>query len=85
MNLASYGDPDVAELAVAYAYSLAINHGFVDGNKRTAWVTARLFLADNGRRLDFDPMDAIQTMEGVAEGRISEAEFAAWFRQHLRD
>ena len=85
VNLASYGDPDIAELAAAYAYSLAINHGFVDGNKRTAWVTARLFLADNGRRLDFDSMDAIQTMEGVAEGRISEAEFAAWFRQHLRD
>ena len=85
VNLASYGDPDIAELAAAYAYSLVINHGFVDGNKRTAWVTARLFLADNGRRLDFDPMDAIQTMEGVAEGRISEAAFAAWFRQHLRD
>ena len=85
VNLASYGDPDIAELAAAYAYSLAINHGFVDGNKRTAWVTARLFLADNGRRLDFDPMDAIQTIKGVAEGRISEAEFAAWFRQHLRD
>ena len=85
VNLASYGDPDIAELAAAYAYSLAINHGFVDGNKRTAWVTARLFLADNGRRLDFAPMDAIQTMEGVAEGRISEAEFAAWFRRHLRD
>ena len=85
VNLASYGEPDIAELAAAYAYSLAINHGFVDGNKRTAWVTARLFLADNGRRLDFDPMDAIQAMEGVAEGRISEAEFAAWFRQHLRD
>ena len=83
VNLASYGDPDIAELAAAYAYSLAINHGFVDGNKRTAWVTARLFLADNGRRLDFDPMDAIQTMEGVTEGRISEDEFAAWFRRHL--
>ena len=85
VNLASYGDPDITELAAAYVYGLAINHGFIDGNKRTAWVTARLFLADNGRRLDFDSLDAIRTMEGVASGRISEAEFADWFRRHLRD
>ncbi|MEI9905637.1 MAG: type II toxin-antitoxin system death-on-curing family toxin [Asticcacaulis sp.] len=54
-NLAAYGNPDVAALAAAYAYGLAKNHGFVDGNKRTAWIAARLFLADNGYRLTFDP------------------------------
>ena len=79
-NLARYGNPDAADLAAAYAYGIAMNHGFLDGNKRTAWVTARLFLADNGRRLEFDPADAIRTMEHIASGRIGEAELAAWFR-----
>ena len=84
LNLAAYGSPDVADLAAAYAYGLANNHGFIDGNKRTAWVTARLFLADNDQRLEFDPLDAIRTMEDVAGGRIREAELAGWFRRHLK-
>ena len=83
VNLAGYGDPDAAGLAAACAVGLAKNHAFIDGNKRTAWVTARLFLADNGRSLDFDPQDAIGTMEDVAAGRIGEAELADWFRRHM--
>ena len=82
-HLAYYGNPDAADLAAAYAYGITKNHGFVDGNKRTAWVTARLFLADNDRRLEFDPIDAIRTMERVAAGRIPEDELAGWFRSHL--
>ena len=82
-QLAHYGNPDATDLAAAYSYGIAKNHGFVDGNKRTAWVTARLFLADNGRRLEFDPIDAIRTMERVAAGRIPEDELAGWFRAHL--
>lgn len=83
MNLAAYGNPDAAELAAAYAFGLARNHGFVDGNKRTAWVTARVFLADNGRNLEFDPFDAIRIVEGVAGGGTSESELADWFRSRL--
>ena len=82
-QFAHYGNPDAADLAAAYAYGIAKNHGFVDGNKRTAWVTARLFLADNGRRLQFDPIDAIRTMERVAAGRIGEDELARWFRERI--
>ncbi len=84
LNLAAYGNPDVADLAAAYAYGLANNHGFIDGNKRTAWVVARLFLADNGQRLEFDPLDAIRTMDDVAGGRIREADLAGWFRRALK-
>ena len=84
LNLAAYGNPDAADLAAAYAYGLANNHGFLDGNKRTAWVAARLFLADNGQRLEFDPLDAIRIMEDVAGGRIREADLAGWFRRHLK-
>jgi death-on-curing protein len=79
-NLAAYGEPDAADLAAAYAYALAKNHGFSDGNKRTAWVVARLFLRLNGVTLKFDPVDAVTLMLGVAGGTVSEAELAAWFR-----
>ena len=83
MNLAAYGEPDVADLAAAYAFGLARGQGFVDGNKRTAWVVARLFLVDDGRRLEFDAPDAVRVMEGVAAGTVPEAELAAWFRSRL--
>ena len=58
-------------------------NGFVDGNKRTAWVVARLFLEDNGYRLHFDAGEAIQIMEGTAAGSGAEPELAAWFRARL--
>ena len=83
INRAYYGTPDAADLAAAYAYGLAKNHGFVDGNKRTAWIAARLFLADNGYRLNFDPLDAIRTVEGVAGGAVKENELASWFRDRM--
>lgn len=82
-NLAAYGEPDAADLAAAYAYGIARNHGFADGNKRTAWVVARLFLADNDCTLRFDPLDAIRTMEGVAAGAIDEVQLARWFRDRI--
>ena len=82
-NLSVYGDPDAADLAAAYAYGLARNHGFSDGNKRTAWVISRLFLADNGHRLSFDPIDAVRIVEGTAGGAVSEQVLASWFRERL--
>ena len=81
-NLANYDDPDWADLAAAYAYGLTMNHGFSDGNKRTAWVTARLFLALNGIDLDFDPLSAVRVMEQTAAGIVGERDLAAWFRSH---
>lgn len=82
-NLAVYGQPDGADLAAAYAYGLARNHGFADGNKRTAWIVARLFLADNGFRLKFEPLNAIKTVEEVAAGSMDEAALTAWFRERI--
>ena len=79
-NLQAYGDPDAADLAAAYAFGLARNHGFLDGNKRTAWIVARLFLMDNGTRIKFDPVQAIAIMEAVAAGTLTETGLAAWFR-----
>lgn len=84
-NLDVYGNADAAALAAAYAYGLARNHGFADGNKRTVWVVARLFLADNGFRLKFDPADAVRTMEMVAAGAFDEAALAEWFRKRIAE
>ncbi|MGI3212180.1 type II toxin-antitoxin system death-on-curing family toxin [Roseovarius tibetensis] len=80
VNLAKYEAPNAADLAAAYTYGLAKNRGFVDGNKRTAWITARLFLADNGYRLSFDPLDAIRIVEGIAGSTVTQTELAGWFR-----
>ena len=82
-NLHAYENADAAALAAAYAFGIARNHGFVDGNKRTAWVAARLFLADNGYRLIFDPIDAVRTVEALAAGSLSENDMAKWFRERL--
>jgi death-on-curing protein len=83
LNLAAYGDPDAAAFAAAYAFGIAKNHGFVDGNKRTAWVIARLFFADNGFRFTFAPTEAFRAVEGLAAGGIDEAGFAAWIRERI--
>ena len=83
-KLAANGAPDAAALASAYICGLAMSHAFIDGNKRTAWVTGRRFLADNGFDLAFDPADAVGVMEGVAAGRIREAELANRLRTRVR-
>jgi len=84
-NLVVYGKPDAADLAASYACGIVRNHAFLDGNKRTAWVAARLFLMDNGFRLQFDPLEAVQRMEALAAGTLEESEFAAWLRDRLHD
>jgi death-on-curing protein len=83
-KLAAYGSPDAADLAAAYAFGIARNHGFLDGNKRTAWVIARVFLLDHGQRLRFEPAEAVRVMESVAAGTLREGELAAWFRERAR-
>jgi death-on-curing protein len=82
-HLFTYGNPDAADLSATYAFGLARNHGFVDGNKRVAWTVARLFLARNGLELKFQPVDAITTVERLASGAISQDEFAQWLRARL--
>ena len=83
VNQWSFGVDDPAALAAAYAYGVARNHPFADGNKRTAWVLARLFLALNGHVLSFDQQDATQTVLRLAAGELSEDELTAWFRERL--
>lgn len=84
MNRWAYGDDDLCALAAAYAFGVARYHPFVDGNKRTAWVLARLFLRLNDVAISFEPEDATRAMLALAAGELSEDELADWFRQHLR-
>lgn len=85
VNRWTYGEDDAASLAAAYAYGVARNHPFIDGNKRTAWVLARLFLAINGHRLKFDSPDAIAMMLALAAGELEEDAVAEWFRSRLAE
>ncbi len=82
-NQWAYGEVDPCALAAAYAFGVARNHPFTDGNKRTAWVVARAFLALNAVELAYLPGDAISTVLALAAGQLNEAELADWFRAHI--
>ena len=81
-NLAAYGDPDVAALAASYAFGIAKNHPFVDGNKRTALVVLEFFLALNSHVLTADDVQCVLTILALADGTLSETELAEWIRRN---
>ncbi len=76
-------DCHIAELAAAYAFGLAKNHPFVDGNKRTAFLALGLFLAVNRWRLETTQIDAIETMLSLARGTLDESALANWVRDRI--
>ena len=82
----AYGDPvpDLADLAAALAFGLARNHPFVDGNKRTAAVACETFLELNGAILEAEDLELYPVYLALAEGKLSERDFAAWLRARLR-
>jgi death on curing protein len=82
-NLAVYGEPDAAALAAAYAFGIARNHPFVDGNKRTAAVVSETFLALNGYVLEATDAELVVAFLALAAGELSEHELADWFRLHI--
>jgi len=83
VDKAAYGDPDAAALAAAYAFGLARNHPFVDGNRRTAAVIAETFLVLNGYRLDASDAELVVAILSLAAGELAEDELADWFRAHI--
>lgn len=84
MNLAVYSSPGLSEIAAAYAFGISKAHAFVDGNKRTAFVTALTFLRLNGYSFRSDPIEGVKKMENLASGEVSEADFAAWLATGMR-
>ena len=83
-NLFAYGKPTLFELAAAYAYGLAKNHPFIDGNKRAAFIVAVVFLELNGRHFLATEADAAVYTLGLAAGEISESQYAAWLTTNSR-
>lgn len=79
-NLAHYGEPDVFDLAAAYAFGIAKNHPFIDGNKRTAFVVMELFLALNGVELEASDEECVTKFLALASGDLSEGGLAHWLR-----
>ena len=80
-QILAYGEGDLFDLAAACAHGIARNHPFVDGNKRTAFLAAYLFLGLNGRRIVADETDVVAKTDALAAGTIDEAGFASWLRK----
>jgi death-on-curing protein len=80
-NLVSYAVPDIFDIAACYAFGLARNHCFVDGNKRVALDAAIVFLLDNGYLAKRDIDEAVMMMLRVAAGEVPEPDLARWFRE----
>ena len=83
-NLASYGNPDVADLAAAHAWGIIRSHPFVDGNKRVALILCETFLVINGYELDADDVSLTMAFVELAAGTMDEATLAKWLRSRIR-
>ena len=82
LNRASYGEPDIAELAALYALGIVRNHPFVDGNKRTGFAALFMFLALNGAEFEPPDVDATMAVLRLAAGGLTDNEFINWVRDN---
>ena len=83
-NVALYQEHvTLAQLAAAYAFGIAKNHPFIDGNKRAAFLAMNLFIEKNGWRLVATEVDATLTMLNLAAGELDEPALADWAGRHL--
>jgi death-on-curing protein len=83
-NLFHYEKGDLPVLAAAYAHGISKNHPFNDGNKRTAFISAYVFLALNGLELTLTEPKAVEVMLALAAGDLSQGEFADCLRKNTR-
>jgi len=84
VNTHAHGETDLCTLAAAYAFGIVRNHPYVDGNKRTAFLAAYIFLRMNGLELVADEISATTVMLTLAAGDSSEDEYAAWLRVNTK-
>ena len=83
VNKWAYEEGSLEELAAAYAFGIARNHPFVDGNKRSAFLAMATFLALNGSELDADPEEATAAILALAAGELAEDQLARWIRDNF--
>jgi death-on-curing protein len=81
-NLLEYTSPGVVELAAEYGFGIAKNHGFVDGNKRTAYVVTRLFLKLHGADFTATPVERVITFEMLGKGDFTIQTFTQWMKDN---
>ncbi len=85
-NVFAYAEHvDLSRLAASYAFGIARNHPFVDGNKRTALVVSEGFLRLNGLRVVSSKEEKYDVFLGLATGEVSEEQLAAWFEDHTQN
>lgn len=82
LNKRNYEDAELPELAAAYAYGLARNHPFIDGNKRTSLLALYTFLGINGIDFIVPEADAATVILSLAAGEVSEESLARWIRDN---
>jgi death on curing protein len=80
----AYGQPNLFDLAAAYAFGLVRNHPFLDGNKRIGFTAAILFLELNGWRFTASEAEAVLKTLALAARELGEADYAAWMQEHSR-
>jgi len=80
-HLFAYGKPSLFDLAAAYAAGIVKNHPFLDGNKRTGFVSAALFLEINGHRFIAPEEEVVERTLALAAGVIGEVEYGAWLEK----
>lgn len=83
-QLLAYGEPDVFDLSAAYAYGIARNHPFVDGNKRTAYVACMLFLRLDGAHIKATGPERVIMFERLGKNEIDQNALAAWLRSRRK-
>lgn len=83
-NLFAYDKPSLFDLAAAYAFGIIGNHPFIDGNKRTGFMAAYVFLGRNGYCLTASEPDATAATLAVAAKEMTEAEYAQWLNGNCR-
>jgi death on curing protein len=83
-NLHAYGEGDAAALAAAYAFGIIRNHPFIDGNKRTGFLAAALFLEANGYRFTANEAEVVMRTLALAASEIDEPAFAAWLSENVQ-
>lgn len=84
LNLFAYAKPSLFDLAASYGYGIVKNHPFIDGNKRSGFIVAAVFLELNGYHFQASEVDAALQTLALAAGEMSEAAFAQWLKANSK-
>jgi len=83
-NLFAYERAKIFELAASYTFGILGNHPFIDGNKRTGFMAAYVFLGRNGWQLIASEADATAATLSLASKKMTQAEYATWLKANCR-